>query len=42
MKAQLSALPVHIRDRLGRVYMGVVGPVHRLVVPRMLAQVTHG
>lgn len=33
---------VHIHNRLGRVYMGVVGPVHSLIVPRMLAQVAHG
>lgn len=33
---------VHIHNRLGRVYMSVVGPVHRLIVPRMLAQVAHG
>lgn len=33
---------VHIHNRLGRVYMGVVGPAHRLIVPRMLAQVAHG
>lgn len=29
---------VHIHNRLGRVYMSVVGPVHKLIVPRMLAQ----
>lgn len=33
---------VHIHNRLGRVYMSVVGPVHSLIVPRMLAQVAHG
>ena len=33
---------VHIHNRLGTVYMSVVGPVHRFIVPRMLAQVTHG
>lgn len=33
---------VHIHNGLGRVYMRVVGPVHRLIVPRMLAQVAHG
>lgn len=32
---------VHIHNRLGRVYMSIVGPVHRVIVPRMLAQVTH-
>lgn len=42
MKAKLSALPVHIHNRLGRLYMSVVGPMHRLIVPRMLAQVAHG
>ncbi len=29
---------VHIHNRLGRVYMSVVGPAHKLIVPRMLAQ----
>ncbi len=33
---------VHIHNRLGAVYMSVVGPVHRVIVPRMLAQVAHG
>lgn len=33
---------VHIHNRLGRVYMGVVGPVHSFIVPRMLAQVVRG
>ena len=30
---------VHIHNRLGRAYMAVVGPVHSVIVPRMLAQV---
>lgn len=29
---------VHEHNRLGWLYMGVVGPVHRLIVPRLLAQ----
>lgn len=29
---------VHIHNRLGRAYMRVVGPAHKLIVPRMLAQ----
>lgn len=29
---------VHIHNRLGRAYMRVVGPVHKLIVPLMLAQ----
>ena len=29
---------VHIHNRLGRVYMSVVGPAHKLIVPLMLAQ----
>lgn len=33
---------VHIHNRLGRVYMAIVGPAHSLIVPRMLAQVAHG
>lgn len=33
---------VHIHNRLGRVYMSVVGPVHSFIVPHMLAQVAHG
>lgn len=33
---------VHIHNRLGRVYMAIVGPVHSVIVPRMLAQVAHG
>ncbi|MDP3651496.1 MAG: DUF2867 domain-containing protein [Rhodoferax sp.] len=33
---------VHIHNRLGRLYMAVVGPVHSAIVPRMLAQVAHG
>lgn len=32
---------VHIHNRLGRLYMAIVGPVHSLIVPRMLAQVAH-
>ncbi|QTN27835.1 DUF2867 domain-containing protein [Rhodoferax sp. AJA081-3] len=39
-KVSLSTV-VHIHNRLGRVYMAVVGPVHSLIVPRMLAQVAH-
>ena len=31
---------VHSHNRLGRAYMAVVGPVHSVIVPRMLAQVT--
>ena len=30
---------VHTKNHLGRVYMAVVGPVHSVIVPRMLAQV---
>lgn len=30
---------VHIHNRLGHAYMAVVGPVHKLIVPRMLGQV---
>lgn len=33
---------VHIHNRLGRFYMAIVGPVHGIIVPRMLAQVAHG
>ncbi|MEO7106686.1 MAG: DUF2867 domain-containing protein [Rhodoferax sp.] len=33
---------VHNHNRLGRVYMAIVGPVHSFIVPRMLAQVAHG
>ena len=29
---------VHIHNRLGRAYMSVVGPAHKLIVPLMLAQ----
>lgn len=29
---------VHIHNRLGRAYMSVVGPVHKLIVPLMLTQ----
>ena len=32
---------VHIHNRLGRIYMAVVGPAHSLIVPRMLAQVAY-
>lgn len=32
---------VHTHNRLGRLYMSIVGPVHSLIVPRMLAQVAH-
>jgi hypothetical protein len=32
---------VHIHNRLGRCYMAIVGPVHSVIVPRMLAQVAH-
>lgn len=32
---------VHIHNGLGRFYMAIVGPVHSVIVPRMLAQVTH-
>jgi Protein of unknown function (DUF2867) len=31
---------VHIHNTLGRVYMSVVGPVHQLIVPQLLKQVT--
>lgn len=37
-KVSLSTV-VHIHNRLGRVYMAVVGPAHSLIVPRMLSQV---
>lgn len=30
---------VHIHNRLGQAYMAVFGPVHKLIVPRMLGQV---
>jgi len=33
---------VHTHNRLGRLYMAIVGPVHGFIVPRMLAQVVHG
>lgn len=33
---------VHIHNRLGKVYMAVVGPVHQRIVPWMLAQAAHG
>ena len=32
---------VHIHNRLGRLYMAIVGPAHSLIVPRMLAQVAY-
>jgi hypothetical protein len=32
---------VHTHNRLGRFYMSIVGPVHSLIVPRMLTQVAH-
>jgi Protein of unknown function (DUF2867) len=31
---------VHIHNTLGHIYMGVVGPVHKRIVPLMLAQAT--
>lgn len=31
---------VHIHNTLGHIYMSVVGPVHKRIVPLMLAQVT--
>jgi len=40
-KVSLSTV-VHIHNRLGRFYMAIVGPVHSVIVPRMLAQVAHG
>lgn len=49
LKHQVQDLPmvslstvVHIHNGLGRFYMGIVGPVHQIIVPRMLAQVVHG
>ena len=33
---------VHIHNRLGRVYMRVVGPVHQRIIPLMLAQAARG
>lgn len=36
---QMSTV-VHIHNRLGRAYMAVVGPVHGLIVPLMLKQVS--
>lgn len=30
---------VHIHNTLGHIYMGVVGPVHKIIVPLMLSQV---
>ncbi len=39
-KVSLSTV-AHIHNRLGRCYMAIVGPVHGIIVPRMLAQVTH-
>jgi hypothetical protein len=32
---------VHNHNRLGRLYMAVVGPVHQIIVPIMLKQVLH-
>jgi hypothetical protein len=32
---------VHIHNRLGRLYMAIVGPAHSFIVPRMLAQVAY-
>lgn len=32
---------VHNHNRLGRLYMAVVGPVHQLIVPKMLSQALH-
>lgn len=32
---------VHNHNRLGRLYMAVVGPVHQRIVPIMLSQVLH-
>ncbi len=32
---------VHVHNRLGRLYMSIVGPVHSLIVPRMLSQVAY-
>jgi hypothetical protein len=32
---------VHIHNGLGRLYMAIVGPVHQIIVPRMLAQIAH-
>lgn len=32
---------VHIHNCLGRFYMAIVGPVHSVIVPRMLVQVAH-
>ena len=32
---------VHIHNLLGRCYMAIVGPVHGVIVPHMLAQVAH-
>jgi hypothetical protein len=39
-KVSLSTV-VHIHNRLGRLYMSIVGPVHSFIVPRMLAQVAY-
>jgi hypothetical protein len=41
MKPTLCAV-VHIHNRLGHCYLAIVGPVHSIIVPRMLAQVIHG
>lgn len=32
---------VHNHNALGRAYMAIVGPVHRIIVPRMLRQSLH-
>ncbi|MDQ3273371.1 MAG: DUF2867 domain-containing protein [Pseudomonadota bacterium] len=32
---------VYIHNRLGRMYMSIVGPAHSLIVPHMLAQVAY-
>ncbi|HCX82242.1 MAG: hypothetical protein A3E00_14315 [Curvibacter sp. RIFCSPHIGHO2_12_FULL_63_18] len=32
---------VHNHNALGRAYMAIVGPVHRLIVPKMLSQSLH-
>ncbi|RQO55380.1 DUF2867 domain-containing protein [Paucibacter sp. KBW04] len=34
------ATVVHIHNRLGRIYMAVVGPAHSCIVPLMLKQIT--
>lgn len=32
---------VHVHNRLGRVYIAVVAPVHRIIVPAMLRKLAH-